>query len=159
MGLTDFISIIGVLAGFLIAYMGRLDDNVSSLLHTVLLQKTSILSNYIDKLENKMRGQDDIEYSEDIHKHFIEQVSISIEDGARISLLRQKYEKLKLHMFITSIAILAFCVLKFMLNEIVEYCNIQITFEYIKFFNIFIIHLYPLWSLLCLENKIKSQKV
>ena len=91
MDLTDFLSLLGIGATFLFHHLTKIEDTVTSMQASILMQKTTILSNYTDKLENRAKGM--LEYEDNIHKDFIEHISNSVENGEEIVKIKRKYDQ------------------------------------------------------------------
>ena len=136
MGLEDILALVGVVLGIVIPLFFKFDDKADQILNSIILTKTSILAEFIDKVENRIRNN--LVYDDNMSTSFsvfIKQMSISFDNKKGIENYIHKCSKYTSKLIHSAISIFIFTALKYLFVLCCKYGDEGIQERYLDIFN------------------------
>lgn len=150
MGFEDILALVGIVLGIVFPLITKFDDKANQILASILLTKTSILAEFIDKIENKI--QNNLIYGDNMsasYSSFIKQMSIAFENKIRIKKYINKYSKYTVKLIYSSIFIFGIAAVKNAWVLCSKHWEIFTQEKYLDLFNALIIMIF-LYLLYCI---------
>ncbi len=150
MGFEDILAVAGVLLGIVFPIFTKFDDKANQILNSLLLTKTSILAEFIEKIENKIHNN--LVYDDSMSTSFslfIKQMSVAFENKINLKKHINKYAKYTSRLIVSAILIFGTAAIKNAWLLCSKYGKVFAQEKYLDIFNglIIIIFLYLLYCI------------